>query len=273
MGGWFKRWLSVTIVVAGVIIGFGGQRAWEATDSASFGWRTVWALVAVLGLVLAAVTGIVQRVRADRRFEDQETAYASQVLELNERLETVRSDMRVRMNDVLDPVVETLAGLAAATKADRPAKLQALNSQALTAATLMIGPSRTRACLFELRTVKENGQEVRALAPNGSTGRSGKPRTTFYEGTEAGDDVIRMLERDEYLFCPDTDKYPPTGWDPSKERDYKTFISMTARVGTEVIGMLTVDAPEPGDLTRGEAKFLRVLATLIAAGAMIRDSP
>lgn len=209
--------------------------------------RYVWIGVQATSALLAFLIPTVAQMRERRRFRAAEEA---RIL--------ARTEMRMALNDALDPIVRHLGRIAAANRRDR----EALRSQAvpfvLNAATEVIGPDRARACWFIL----EDGRP-RRLRPEVCVGRAGSARSEFVEGTRRGDDLLAMIEHDEDRFCPNTDLYPPIGWDPTLPHDYKTFVSVPVISADVAYGMITLDAPEPGNLTRDDARLLRLLAGLL----------
>jgi GAF domain-containing protein len=136
----------------------------------------------------------------------------------------------------------------------------------LMSATQLIGPDRARACWFPL----EEGPPKR-LVPTDAFGRAGSASTTFVEGTPAGDAAIGMVLNDEDRMCEDILTDPPPGWDATKERDYRTFVSVSVIAGDTAYGMLTLDALEPGDLTRDDMRLLRLMAGALAVALSIRE--
>jgi transcriptional regulator with GAF, ATPase, and Fis domain len=73
-----------------------------------------------------------------------------------------------------------------------------------------------------------------------------------------------MVLNGESLLCEDIDSNPPPGWDTTKQRDYKTFISVSVAAGDTAYGMLTLDALEAGALTNDDLHMLRVMASALA---------
>ena len=65
------------------------------------------------------------------------------------------------------------------------------------------------------------------LIPEDFAGRAGSPTTTFVEGTSAGDAAIDMVLADQDHLCEDIVTDPPQGWDSTKERDYRSFVSVS----------------------------------------------
>lgn len=242
-----RRWWAVGLTWAGIVLGFVGQHLFREIEER---WRYLWLALGLLGAGVAATMVAIQRIRADRALDE------------------AKAELLVTMVDALDPLMESLGQLVTCPEADRAVAARALTEKALTAASQILGAKRTRASYFEVQM-----DEPRRVVPAGSIGRAGRPRTTFRSGTVAGDYVLGMLERDEHFFCHDTATSAPPGWDASRDRSYRTFLTVPARAGDLVAGMVTVDAPTPGDLAEEDRAFLRVIGTIIAAADLIANPP
>jgi len=251
IGRLLHAWGYIGAVIGGVAVAGLGQ--YIARDSSGWAER-VWIGVSIAGLAVAGVTPVVQKLRQD---SNEKTIAA--------RLIDAKAELRVAMNDALDPCVEELGKVAGADAAQRSGAVERLVTLALLAATKTIESDRTRACFFKV----DQGPPA-SVVPALHAGRHGRPRTTFTAGSRAGNAVIKMLEEDRHLFCRDVRTKPPVGWNSKAERDYRTFISVPARADDSVVGMLSVDAPEPGDLSEDDVPFLRVLGSIIAVGINLR---
>lgn len=235
--------LALVFVVAVPVV------AYFAKDAT--GKKAAWLIAAqVAATAMAFLVPQVRQIRARRR---EATAA--------ERELAARTETRAAMNDALDPILRQLGRISAERlKPDRKELIAATVPFVLHAASNLIGPDRSRACWFEL-----TDENPARLVPKQHAGRSGSPRTTFSEGTPAGDAAIGMVLNGENRLCEDIDADPPPGWDHSKSRDYKTFISVSVAAGDTAYGMLTLDALEPGDLNNDDLHLLSLMAGALAA--------
>lgn len=215
---------------------------------------------ATLFVVQFVATGLaflipqVRQVRAERREVTAE-----------EREIDARAETRLAMNDALEPVITLLGNLAVEPrKAERDKMKEKAITLVLTTAADLIGPERSRACWFRL----DEGPP-KQLVPAEHVGRAGSSTTTFVEGTPSGDAAIGMVLDDGDRLCEDIKTDPPPGWDSSKQRDYRTFISVSCIAGNSAYGMLTLDAPDPGDLTGEDKGLLRLMAGVLAAALSV----
>jgi hypothetical protein len=216
---------------------------------------TVWTLVSVVATALAFLIPQVRQVAASRAEATAEER------EIEARVET-----RVAVNDALDPILRLMGNLA--LEGDELIRNQ-IRAQiiplVLKTAAEFIGPDRSRACWFRL----EPGPPQQ-LVPAEFAGRAGSPSTTFSAGTPAGDAAIGMVLADEDRLCDDILQDPPPGWDSTKTRDYRAFISVSVIAGDTAYGMLTLDALEPGELTAEDKGLLRLMAGVLAVGLSVR---
>ena len=222
--------------------------------SASGTWLTVLVVVQIVATGLAFLIPQARQVIASR------SEATAEEREIEARVET-----RVAINDALDPILRLLGNLA--LEADVVTRNQ-MRAQAiplvLKTAAEFIGPDRARACWFKL----EAGPPA-ALVPTDFAGRAGSPTTTFVAGTPAGDAAIGMVLADEDRLCDDIVTDPPPGWDSTRVRDYRTFISVSVIAGDTAYGMLTLDALEAGDLDTDDKGLLRLMAGVLAVALSV----
>jgi transcriptional regulator with GAF, ATPase, and Fis domain len=223
--------------------------------------RSVGTKVTVFVAVSVVSTGLAFLIPQARQIAASRSEATAEEREIDARVET-----RVAMNDALDPILRLLGNLA--LEPDDVLRNQ-MRAQAiplvLKTAAEFIGPERSRACWFRL----DAGPPTH-LVPTDFAGRAGAPTTTFEEGTPAGDAAIGMVLADQDRLCEDVQIDPPPGWDPVKERDYRTFVAVSVIAGDTAYGMLTLDALEPGDLTVEDKGLLRLMAGVLAVALSVR---
>ena len=222
--------------------------------STSGGTRVVLIVVQIVATGLAFLIPQARQVIASR------SGATAEEREIEARVET-----RVAMNDALDPILRLLGNLALETDeiARNQMRAQTIPLVLKTAAEF-IGPDRSRACWFRLAP----GPPTQ-LIPEDFAGRAGSPTTTFVEGTSAGDAAIDMVLADKDHLCEDIVTDPPPGWDSTKERDYRSFVSVSVIAGDTAFGMLTLDAVEPNALDADDLGLLRLMAGVLAVAMAV----
>lgn len=236
------------VVAAVCVIGSPGAAYWAQESEGSRKW-----LFFTIQLVLTGLAFLIPQARQLHAKRGERTA--------EQRELQARADTRAAVNDALDPILRQLGDISA--ERSKPAR-ERLIAQAipfvLNAAASLIGSERSRACWYEL-----TDESPPRLVPRLAAGRSGSPTTTFEPGTAAGDAAIGMVLSGESRLCRDIDTEPPPGWDSTKPRDYKTFISVTVAAGDLAFGMLTLDALEAGNLSTDDLHLLRLMGSALAA--------
>lgn len=210
------------------------------------GW---WALVAA-GLAGAAlVLGESRKRRAERRSTDQEAAEA-----------VARIESRVAMVAALQPVADSLAGVVVSGRAQRQEMLGVIAQAVVVAAVRQVPVQDVRGGWYEHGTDKG----VRVLRRTCSDGRNDTTSSTeFRAGSTEGDAALAMVDADGHLFVSDVEVDPPAGWDPDQVRRYRSFIAVGVSIRGRPLGMLTVDAVQPGALTDEDLQTVRLLASLL----------
>jgi GAF domain-containing protein len=135
---------------------------------------------------------------------------------------------------------------------------------AVTTIAALAGAERIRVCFFVL-----DPGPPRRLRPERFAGRAGAPTVVFVEGTAVGDPVLRMLSRGSWTFVGDSGRDPPRYW-WDVEQAYRTFLAGPVATPDTAVGLLTVDALRPGELSHVDFTLVRLLADLLAAALAAR---
>jgi ABC-type amino acid transport substrate-binding protein len=181
--------------------------------------------------------------------------------------QTARAQMRIALEDALEPFTALLLQLAISRGTER----SRLRGEAIQLALTSIAqlsvfagpeepsrPRRVRVCLFLV-----NPGPPRQLVPSSFAGRSGAPTVSFDATTRAGQALLRILD-DGWVLVDDTDTRTVVPW-WDEERKYMTYAAGPVP-GTDAtpVGLLTVDSLVPGDLTGLDLPLLRLIAHLLS---------
>jgi hypothetical protein len=199
-----------------------------------------WALV---GLALCLASGLLMWLR--------ESGVAARTVAADD----AAGRLYVAMKDALQPVAELIAAMPAKTKRQREAEAKNVATQAVGALTLLLKDvDRLRAVVYKL--------EADDLTMFAYTGRADTP-TSFEKGTPRGDLALKMVAEGKDWFEKDTSQSSNPAYAGSGA-GYKTYISAAIRSDTDGFGMVTVDAPRPGDLVETDRQIVLLVADLLA---------
>ncbi|HEY3013469.1 MAG TPA: GAF domain-containing protein [Nocardioides sp.] len=202
----------------------------------------IWLTVGCGGILLTALLGLLRRwARALDARVDLDAA----------------AQLRVALQDALQPLAENIAMLPALPKRRRHEQLKLVCTEAASALTMILrGVDRVRAVIYELN---EDGTEMPPVAHHGR----GDNARTFVRGTPRGDNAIDLVLRARTVFYEDlANGERPVFVEGAVE--YKTFISVAIHAHGEGYGMLTVDAPRAGALTHLDQHVVKVIAAELA---------
>lgn len=251
------RWLVPVAVTSSVV-------AWLAGVSSGLVGGDARILLMVAGAVFTATAAGVPLWQQGRAARARADAVAS--------AEAARATMRIAMEDALDPFVALLLQSASARGGER-ARLrgEAVQLALTTLAQLSVftgpeeadGPRRIRACLFAL-----DPGPPRRLVPQSFAGRSGAPTVTFDDTTRVGQLLLRNVD-DGWVLVEDTDLQRNTPW-WDQERAYRTYLAGPVPGPDGVaVGLLTLDALAPGELTGVDLPLVRLVGHLLSLAYQI----
>ncbi|MGV9714449.1 hypothetical protein [Rhodococcus pyridinivorans] len=240
-GSWFEdSWVPVAIsgvlpVIATLFVTFG-----QALED-----RGDWAWILGGSVLLLVVVGIqVASHQLRKRLRGQELSEVDR--------------LRVAMKDALQRVAELIAAMPSKGKSERKAELKRVASQSLGAIQLLLdNVDRLRVVVYQI--VDQSGR----MEYLDYGGRSGTPPQPFVPGTPRGDLAIKMVRDGGDKFAPDIEREPPEHYQGSA-KGYRTFISASITNGEYAYGMVTVDAPNAGDLVDTDKQIVMLVADLLA---------
>lgn len=181
-----------------------------------------------------------------------------------------RAAKKVEMNDQLSPLAYTLARIPAASGlVQRRTAIVSFLTKTVATCVSLTDEERSRATFYEV--IEEAGSRV--FVPAGSSGRGDPAKSRFKEGDGADGAVVwAKAVAGEPTFVEDWRKDPPEHFDVSRtDRKYLTFITVPVVTYDGPVGLLTVNGPNPGDLTSSDVETMQMLADLCAAAIGMGD--
>lgn len=233
--------LTALAVLAAVSAFLVSAQAGKTSGAARGGLLAGGAVLTGCGIVLAAI----ERTRGERaRRSAEQVALDSQ------------EELTLTLNGALAPITSYLGELATTRGATARQAVSGQLRQAVVDAAVTLTADGARSAYYGM-----DGRRTLVRAVYG--GRSSLPRERFVGGTPDGDFVLDLVQRGDLVFVGDVRVDPLVT--PSTS-GYRTVIAVAVTAGSRRLGLLTVDAPEPGDLTGADVELVRVLANLLGSG-------
>jgi hypothetical protein len=240
------------VEAAAVALGYGVAVLRDGAPVTGGGWALV-----VAGAIAVAVPLWVKS-RRELRQETETRSAESLAIEADARL-------RLIVGDVVTPIAEVVGRVHQTSGKERESLRGQLKQLVVEAAASLCDGERARAVFFQL----ERG-EMRATA---WFGRGDPPTTVFTDepADRRGQEALLLVRFHDYLLVDDVRAGElPRGAEPRPGAGYRSFISVSVFSGEQNLGMLSVDAPEPGAFDETDLNVMRAMAQLLGAGLVDR---
>jgi GAF domain-containing protein len=165
------------------------------------------------------------------------------------------------MNDAIGPILDDLKKMAVTDTAGRDRILGSLIGSMGPALLLLLNVKRLRVVVW---VVERREERPNRLVVRKSVGRKDVPKPFVDGDGQRGSALFAWITKGEPLFVYDVRDRKLPGWEAQGGHVYKTFFSIPLTANNELFGMLSLDAPEPGDLDPEDLPIVEVLASLLS---------
>jgi len=239
--------LGALLVFAAVAAAVGAYVVNSAVGPAAGSHRRYLLLIGGALTATTILLGAAQQYRTSQRLKTAEQVAVE-----------AEEDLTLTLNAALAPITNYLGEMADAADDAARQLIAGQLLQAVVEATVTLTAAEARSAFYALDAT---GLALHRLV---YAGRSMLPRPTFHAGTSDGDFVLDLVDRGDLVFIDDVEEHPIVT--PSRPGSYGTVIAVAVTAGVRKLGMLTVDAPQPGDLSAQDVELIRVLANLLGSG-------
>lgn len=170
------------------------------------------------------------------------------------------------ISNAIQPMAEAISAMPRQDSKTRARTAEKVVGHAASSLQLLFhNVANLRIVVYEINDDKDE------LRVSHYVGRLNKPRPFRLGDSGRGDAAFKMIQSsDEPLFVYDVNDGSTAGWE-DHGTSYRTFVSAPIRTSEIAFGMLTIDAPEPGDISENDKGIVGVLATLLAIALGERD--
>lgn len=252
---WLRdRWLLSIVGFLAALAVVVVPRLLVDSDGKMLDW-VVWPII-VLGSAAAAAVVL-------DRIADSHKARVAQLENHSQQFITARALRRIL------PFLEEIHDASFAEGEARVERFVTLRSALASAAASLPTCEDARATFYPL-TRDPDG--MRRLTDPRSRGRADEASSEFCEATDPSHPIWRIMD------ARDTDSKIVNAPDPHcrvdwQTRPYKTFVSIPVKASTVQFGMLSVNAPEVGDLSEQDRIGLIAMARAMAAALALDKKP
>lgn len=224
--------------------------------------------IATAVLVLAGVIVALVKAIADER---EKAALARQSKSLSEQLDEERLRTRATLTGRLAGAAQLIEGMAAEGQTKRHTDLGKLQHAMVTYAAGLTSTENARASYFRLTDRTPASRKMTHLLSEVTGTRTDPGTQEFVEGSGVNQGVWALLDQGSAVLVLDIDKDGPADFEKGTGKAYRTFISAGVRADDVPMGLLTVNAEQPGQLDGTDVAMVRVLAHLLGAAEALGE--
>jgi len=232
-------------------------------------WKTLAQYAAYVLAVTTAVVGF-YKFANERAYKAQQEG---ERLTLEQALKAESRRTSLLINGAMLGTAEKLRRLAALSGPSKREEIGAFRASIVSKVCDLVRSDAPRAAYFRVEDPYVRPRIMRCGSYIDSRNREDLFTSEFREGVGADQGVWQLIDHGDAAFSNDTDKKIPAGWDATRQRRYRSFVSVAVRADNLAFGMLTANTVERDGFTDSDIASVKVLARLLAAAEAIAVSP
>lgn len=191
---------------------------------------------------------------------------------LQEALELERVETFLLINGAMLGTAERLREFATLDQSAKHSKIDGLRQSVVSKVCYLVKSDRPRAAYYRVEDILADKRTM-TLACWESKLRTDQFTSVFTEGDIKDSNVWGLIDHGDEESNLDIDERVIEGFDKSRQREYKSYVSVAVRAGDIAFGMLTANTLETDGFTKGDIDIVRVLARLLAAAEVATLTP
>lgn len=233
------------------------------------GWLVGIRILAVCLAVATAVVGFLKfrNERAFKRQQEEERVSLDQAL----RAESRRTSLLI--NGAMLGTADKLCRLAMLDQPTKDAEISGFRASIVSKVCDLVQSEAPRAAYFRVQDLSARSRVMRSGTYSDSRNREDSFTSQFFEGHGGDQGVWDLIDAGDVELSNDTGTAVPASWDTTKDRRYKSFVSVAVRAEGVAFGMLTANTLETEGFSDSDVASIKVLAHLLAAAEATTMTP
>ncbi|WP_246241263.1 hypothetical protein [Mycolicibacterium madagascariense] len=228
--------------------------------------------VRILAASLAVSTAVVGffkfgNERAFKLQQEHERASLDQALKAESR----RTSLLI--NGAMLGTADKLRRLSVLDQASKDAEISGFRTSIVSKVCDLVQSEAPRAAYFRVQDLAARSRVMRSGPYSDSRNREDAFTSEFIEGHGGDQGVWTLIDSGDVESSNDTNATVPDSWDASRNRQYRSFVSVAVRADKLAFGMLTANTLEAEGFSLSDVASIKVLAHLLAAAEATSMTP
>lgn len=228
--------------------------------------------IRILAGCLAVATAIVgffkfRNERAFKRQQEEERVSLDQALKAESR----RTSLLI--NGAMLGTADKLRLLSALDQASKDVEISGFRTSIVSKVCDLVQSEAPRAAYFRVQDPGAQSRVMQSGTYSDSRNREDSFTSEFVEGRGGDQGVWDLIDSGDVELSNDTNAAVPASWDVSRNRQYRSFVSVAVRADRLAFGMLTANTLEADGFSHSDVASIKVLAHLLAAAEATTMTP
>lgn len=224
-------------------------------------WLIGIRVLAVCLAVLTAVVGLF-KFRNERAFKRQQEG---ERVSLEQALKAESRRTSLLINGAMLGTADKLRRLSMLDQTAKDAEISGFRTSIVSKVCDLVQSEAPRAAYFRVQDLTVRPRVMQSGTYSDSRNREDSFTSEFVEGQGGDQGVWDLIDRGDVALSNDTTAAVPDSWDVSRNRQYKSFVSVAVRADKLAFGMLTANTLEADGFSDSDVASIKVLAHLLAA--------
>ncbi len=228
--------------------------------------------IRILAGCLAVATAVVgffkfRNERAFKRQQEEERVSLDQALKAESR----RTSLLI--NGAMLGTADKLRRLSVLDQASKDVEISGFRTSIVSKVCDLVQSEAPRAAYFRVQDLGAQSRVMQSGTYSDSRNREDSFTSEFTESYGGDQGVWDLIDSGDVELSNDTNAAVPASWDVSRNRQYRSFVSVAVRADRLAFGMLTANTLEADGFSDSDIASIKVLAHLLAAAEATTMTP
>lgn len=228
--------------------------------------------IRILAGCLAVATAVVGffKFRNERAFKRQQE---DERVSLDQALKAESRRTSLLINGAMLGTADKLRRLSVLDQATKDVEISGFRTSIVSKVCDLVQSEAPRAAYFRVQDLGAQSRVMQSGTYSDSRNREDSFTSEFVEGRGGDQGVWDLIDSGDVEWSNDTNAAVPASWDVSRNRQYRSFVSVAVCADRLAFGMLTANTLEADGFSHSDVASIKVLAHLLAVAEATTMTP